>query len=111
MSGFPWLVFPRSRNRTRSDDAAASFMYSTILSHRASLLSAPTLNPINCSGVCSDGPAAVRPADRSSQAATHTPARVVSSFERRTTHSYYRFEQHGSHGRDTIRHPDGPGPG
>src|SRR5262245_2342372 len=85
-------------------------MYSTILSHRASLLSVPTLNPINCSGSGSDGPAAVTPADRSSATATHTPIRLVKSFEARSTDGYYRFERHGAHGRDTIRHADGPGP-
>src|SRR5689334_23661552 len=41
MNGLLLLVLPSSRKRTRSEFAAASFMYSTILSQRASLLSAP----------------------------------------------------------------------
>src|SRR5258705_486154 len=46
MNGLSLLVLPSSRKRTRSELAAASFMYSTILSHRASLLSAPTVQVI-----------------------------------------------------------------
>src|SRR4029079_13502157 len=75
MNGLLLLVGPRSRKRTRSEFAAASFMYSTILSHRASLLSAPTLKPRNCSGDCS-GPAAVATrVDNTAKAAANTSER------------------------------------
>src|SRR5229473_801823 len=67
-------------------------MYSTILSQRASLLSAPTLNPINCSGGWSSPPAAVTAADRSRQIATKTAATMAVSFEARSTGHYYRFK-------------------
>src|SRR5512133_728406 len=52
MNGLPLVVLPSSRTRTRSEAPATSCMYWTILSQRASLVSAPTLKPRNCSGVC-----------------------------------------------------------
>src|SRR5262249_43227773 len=73
MNGLSLLVLPSSRNRTRSEFAAASFMYSTILSHRASLLSAPTRYPRNCSGACS--PAAVATSVDASATAAQTSGR------------------------------------
>src|SRR5262245_42000503 len=51
-------------------------MYSTILSQRTSLLSAPTLNPINWSGACS-APAAVRAPDATSSDARTRPVRTA----------------------------------
>ena len=54
-------------------------MYSTILSQRISLLSAPTLNPVNCSGDWRDA-AAVRPEDDTSAEASKNgfaPAEVA----------------------------------
>src|ERR1700719_4564854 len=52
-------------------------MYSTILSQRISLLSAPTLNPINCSGDWRD--AAASPHDRASARARRRPSNPVTS--------------------------------
>src|SRR5215813_12152074 len=60
MNGLSLVDFPSSRKRTRSDALATCRRYSTILSHRASLLSVPMRNPKNCSGA---GTAVCAPAD------------------------------------------------
>src|SRR5262245_36899483 len=78
MNGLSLVVLPSSRNRTRSEFAAADFMYSTILSHRASLLSVPILKPRNCSGVCSVPAAVVASVDMNTTAAAWSTVRRVS---------------------------------
>src|SRR5262245_45910950 len=50
-NGFPLVVLPSSSTLTREDADAARRMYSTMRSHRTSLVSAPMRNPANCSGV------------------------------------------------------------
>src|SRR3954468_13613417 len=107
MKGLPLVDLPSSRKRTRSDVSETCFTYSTILSHRASLLSVPMRKPKNCSGAgtacCALGAASSKTASARPRILFMLASRGGRERSLVLARSHQTIDAHGQRRRDGLR--------